>query len=60
MKKGGDLVGAFKLLFLAENQIQRSSKYAFDDHLGYITSCPKNLGTAMHASVHIKLSNINA
>lgn len=29
--------------------------FSYDPHLGYITSCPTNLGTAMRASVHIKL-----
>jgi creatine kinase/arginine kinase len=31
------------------------AKFAHDEHLGYITSCPTNLGTALRASVHIKL-----
>ena len=31
------------------------AKFAHDDHLGYITSCPTNLGTALRASVHVKL-----
>lgn len=26
-----------------------------DDHLGYITCCPTNLGTALRASVHLNL-----
>ena len=26
-----------------------------DDHLGYIVSCPSNLGTGLRASVHIKI-----
>jgi creatine kinase/arginine kinase len=33
-------------------------KFAHDDHLGYITSCPTNLGTAMRASVHINLPKL--
>jgi arginine kinase len=32
--------------------------FAHDEHLGYITSCPTNLGTAMRASVHIKLPKL--
>jgi hypothetical protein len=35
--------------------IEKEAKFAHDDHLGYITSCPTNLGTALRASVHIKL-----
>jgi creatine kinase/arginine kinase len=34
------------------------AKFANDDHLGYITSCPTNLGTALRASVHIKLPKL--
>ena len=33
---------------------------AHDDHLGYITSCPTNLGTALRASVHIALPKLGA
>ena len=32
--------------------------FSFDDNLGYITSCPTNLGTAMRASVHIHLPKL--
>merc|ERR1712054_90324 len=35
-------------------------KFAHDEHLGYITSCPTNLGTAMRASVHINLPKLMA
>merc|ERR1712157_330135 len=33
---------------------------AFDGHkqLGYVTSCPSNLGTGMRASVHVKVPNL--
>ncbi len=34
-------------------------KFAHDDHLGYITSCPTNLGTALRGSVHIKLPKLS-
>jgi arginine kinase len=34
-------------------------KFAHDEHLGFITSCPTNLGTAMRASVHIKLPRLS-
>lgn len=33
-------------------------KFSFDERLGYITSCPTNLGTALRASVHIKLPKL--
>ena len=45
----------FKRLSVAAAAIEKEAKFAHDDHLGYITSCPTNLGTALRASVHIKL-----
>jgi creatine kinase/arginine kinase len=37
-------------------------KFDFDhtDHLGYITSCPSNLGTALRISVHLRLERLMA
>lgn len=40
---------------MAAGGIEKIAKFSHDDHLGYITSCPTNLGTALRASVHIKL-----
>jgi len=45
----------FTRLSKAASEIEKVAKFAHDDHLGYITSCPTNLGTALRASVHIKL-----
>lgn len=38
--------------------IETVAKFAHDQHLGYITSCPTNLGTALRASVHIHLPKL--
>ncbi len=35
-----------------------SIKFANDDHLGYISTCPSNLGTGMRALVQIKLPKL--
>merc|ERR1712105_568405 len=35
-------------------------EFMFNDHLGYIHSCPTNLGTGMRASVHVKLPKLSA
>lgn len=35
------------------------AKFSRDDHLGYISSCPTNLGTGLRASVHIKLPKLS-
>ena len=55
MQKGADILADFKRLSDAAAAIEKVAKFAHDDHLGYITSCPTNLGTALRASVHIKL-----
>ena len=55
MQKGADILAVFKRLSVAASEIEKVAKFAHDDHLGYITSCPTNLGTALRASVHISL-----
>ena len=44
---------------VAATEIEKIAKFAHDEHLGYITSCPTNLGTALRASVHIKLPKLS-
>ena len=48
----------FTRLSKACAHIETVAKFAHDDHLGFITSCPTNLGTALRASVHIHLPNL--
>ena len=55
MQQGADIGEVFKRLSIAAKSIEENATFAHDAHLGYITSCPTNLGTAMRASVHIKL-----
>ncbi len=59
MQNGADLHAVFDRLSRACAHIQKVAKFAHDDHLGYITSCPTNLGTALRASVHIKLPKLS-
>jgi len=58
MQPGADIKAVFSRLQRAATKIEQYLKFAHDDHLGYITSCPTNLGTAMRASVHIKLPKL--
>ena len=55
MQKGADILEVFTRLSTAAGLIEKVAKFSHDEHLGYITSCPTNLGTALRASVHIKL-----
>jgi len=59
MQKGADIGAVFERLSRAAAHIETVAKFAHDDHLGYITSCPTNLGTALRASVHIKLPKLS-
>ena len=58
MQAGGDIAEVFGRLTTAIAQIEQRVSFSYGDHLGYITSCPTNLGTAMRASVHIRLPNL--
>ena len=59
MQPGSDIRQVFERLSRAASDIEKVAKFARDDHLGYITSCPTNLGTGLRASVHIKLPKIS-
>lgn len=41
-----------------DNWIEKEVEYAFDESLGYITSCPTNVGTGLRASVMIHLPGL--
>merc|ERR1712178_129005 len=58
MQKGAGIKEVFDRLCRAAKTIETYCEFAQDDHLGYITSCPTNLGTAMRASVHINLPKL--
>ncbi len=60
MQQGGDILEVFTRLTTAIAEIEKSVPFSYSDHLGYITSCPTNLGTAMRASVHIRLPKLAA
>lgn len=58
MQQGSNIRQVFERLSTAAAKIEEKAKFANDEHLGYITSCPTNLGTGMRASVHIKLPKL--
>jgi len=61
MQNGAGIVEVFDRLCRAVAHFETTDiKFAHSDHLGYITSCPTNLGTAMRASVHINLPKLMA
>merc|ERR1712178_322475 len=58
MQAGSDIGAVFKRLSTAANKIEEKAKFANDDHLGYIATCPTNMGTGLRASVHISLPKL--
>jgi arginine kinase len=59
MQQGADIAEVFDRLSRAAAAIETRARFAHNDHLGYITSCPTNLGTALRASVHIHLPKLS-
>merc|ERR1712099_214492 len=61
MQKGGDVKGVFERLArgiqaVGVSVMAESGKgFLLDERLGFLHSCPTNLGTGMRASVHIDL-----
>jgi len=55
MQPGADIGAVFSRLSRAATEIEKVAKFSHSEELGYITSCPTNLGTALRASVHIHL-----
>jgi len=59
MQKGGDIKEVFARLVQYLNELEEKLSFLYNNHLGFIASCPTNLGTAMRASVHVKLPNLS-
>lgn len=61
MQKGGDVKGVFERLARGIQAVgdsvraESGKEFLLDPRLGYLHSCPTNLGTGMRASVHIDL-----
>ena len=58
MQPGGDIKTVFVRLVAALTEFESRLVFSQNPHLGYISSCPTNLGTAMRASVHIRLPKL--
>lgn len=35
------------------------SEFMWNDHLGFVLTCPSNLGTGLRAGVHVKIPNLS-
>jgi len=60
MEKGGNMRKVFERFARGLSEVERTIKdaghsYMWNQHLGYILTCPSNLGTGLRAGVHVKL-----
>lgn len=55
MANGLNLEKSYELCNQIDDVLDESLNYAFDENLGYLTSCPTNLGTGLRASVMMHL-----
>jgi protein arginine kinase len=57
---GLNLKEAFNYINKLDDLLEERLDYAFDEKLGYLTSCPTNLGTGLRASVMLHLPALTA
>jgi creatine kinase len=65
MQKGGDMKAVFDRFCRATNEMEATMKkdnreFMHSDHLGFILTCPSNLGTGLRAGVHVKIPKFSA
>lgn len=60
ISSGLDLESTFSVASDIDNVIDEGAGYAFDRRIGYLTSCPTNLGTGMRASLIMHLPALTA
>jgi protein arginine kinase len=55
IRPGLQLAAAFNALSALDSELEKSLDFAFDPALGYLTTCPTNLGTGLRASAMLHL-----
>jgi len=55
---GLELLPAYEKLNAVDSALEKKLDFAYNSRLGYLTSCPTNLGTAMRASVMVHLPGL--
>lgn len=58
LKSGFNLQKAWKEADQIDDALESRLEYAFSSRLGYLTSCPSNIGTGMRASVMLHLPGL--
>ncbi|XP_034005290.1 creatine kinase B-type-like [Trematomus bernacchii] len=64
MQRGGNLREVFQRFCCGLTQIEdlfkeRGHEFMWNEHLGYVLTCPSNLGTGLRAGVHVKLAHVS-
>lgn len=64
MQKGGNMREVFTRFCTGLTKIEtlfkeRGHAFMWNEHLGYVLTCPSNLGTGLRAGVHVKLPNMS-
>ncbi len=58
IRPGLQLTAAFTALSELDTELESSLEFAFDTTLGYLTTCPTNLGTGLRASAMLHLPGL--
>ncbi|NWV70686.1 KCRB kinase, partial [Malurus elegans] len=63
MQKGGNMKEVFTRFCTGLTKIEslfkaKNYEFMWNEHLGYILTCPSNLGTGLRAGVHIKIPHL--
>ncbi len=58
IRPGLQLTAAFNALSELDTELEGSLEFAFDPTLGYLTTCPTNLGTGLRASAMLHLPGL--
>ncbi|XP_024120090.1 creatine kinase B-type isoform X2 [Oryzias melastigma] len=64
MQKGGNMKEVFNRFCTGLTKIEslfkeKGHEFMWNEHLGYVLTCPSNLGTGLRAGVHMKLPNMS-
>ncbi|MBN3297107.1 creatine kinase S-type, mitochondrial isoform X1 [Amia ocellicauda] len=64
MEKGGNMKRVFERFCRGLKEVERLIKergweFMWNERLGYILTCPSNLGTGLRAGVHVRLPNLS-
>ncbi|KAM9499128.1 creatine kinase M-type-like [Salvelinus alpinus] len=64
MEKGGNMKEVFRRFCVGLKRIEETFKkhnhgFMWNEHLGYVLTCPSNLGTGLRGGVHVKLPKLS-